>query len=311
MWYRFVFLAGLLVATMITIGVNLSPYATGYAAFVGQQMYIPWLMVALEWIIHYSTGISIFPFGSRDEDTYLLQKFLGYDRAVLVALIGGTCLAAFFSWTIINYEIFSTQPFTWMPVSNMLAPTTGFQTIPNLAVDFFNGADPFWRAFIDGFVPTFFENPLLIYSTVFLIWICPRYILKFLGVPDVAANLFGMMIWLIFSGVIFSYAYHSFVYQGVEAAYYRAYLFVLMNGVLVGLTGIPFPMDASHFFNNFFGSYFGIVSWGIVLAVMPLLMRSETVKKITKGLEDKTGALKPSWFPERGFLCRAGNRNLG
>ena len=99
-WYRFVFIAGLVIATMITIGVNLSPNATGYAAFVQNSIFIVWGMVGLEFAVHKSTKVSIFPFfihirncGRCSPNSYCIRNLSKKIQSQILDLKNTTLLA--------------------------------------------------------------------------------------------------------------------------------------------------------------------------------------------------------------------------
>ena len=66
----------------------------------------------------------------------------------------------------------------------------------------FSGSNPSAKAFLTGWVPTFFENPVLIYTFVLLVWISLRYFLQAIGVPENMANWTGMIAFIIVTAII-------------------------------------------------------------------------------------------------------------
>jgi hypothetical protein len=288
-WYFFVQLGFLLVSTMTLVFLTLSPASTASVNFYVKWEFLPWVLFGVAFFVLFATGgpgkgVSIMPLGLYDPDTFPLQRFLGYNGAFAVALVGGLILGGFFYWTVVtSHEV-------WIPVPRLLVGTTGgnqvFQSLSTDTREFFSGRDPTGVAMSNSLPPTFIENPLFVYSLMILIWLPVRYVVgMFIG--DELGNYVGLVSWIIGASILFPFIAHAWSYQESEPAYIKAFVFVLFNSVLVGLTGFPIPMDISHFANNWGASYYSIVGMGMVIpyigmaVMMPMWIGKKPIKSLT------------------------------
>ncbi len=279
-WYRLVYGGFIVISMLLIFGYDISGVSSPYIDWAKSMWFFTVGLYIFSWAVFFFTkgiskdgsGMSIMPFGDYDPDTYPVQGWLGYNGAVVVALISGLILASFFGYTTMSTQ----EP--WLPVPQVLLPQ-GLQVPEFGAYELFTGANRFSEAIANSVVPTFVENPALIFSLMLLTWIPIRLLLQLLGMSHYWANMFGILGFIIIGAFMFPFGYHIFSYQGSEVAYWRAFFFVLLNAIPVALTGIPIPMDLSHFTNNFMATYFAIVGFGMVLLTTTVAIPQQFIAK--------------------------------
>lgn len=245
--------------------VALSPAATEYADFYASKYWMPLAIGAVEILVLFVTGgpekgISIFPVGSFDPDTYPLQRFIGYYGALAVAIGAGIVLAIF--W----YTVVSATSESFLPVPKLLVE--GLQAFSSNTRDYLSGTNANANAIVSSVFPTFFENPTFLYSTMLLTWVPIMVFLRYaLNIPPLIASGVGMIVWVLSSGVLFAFLAHAFVYEDIEPAYNKAFIFVATCAIPTGLTGFPIPCDMAHLANNYAASLFSVVGVGSVIPV--------------------------------------------
>jgi len=266
-WGKIPTLLFMLLATFTFVMMTISPVQSPYVAWLGRYnlLSIAWIFFMLETLIYYITSdggedikkaISIMPFGSYSPRVYIVQRYIGYDLSCIASIIIAITLAIFIGDSVSQ----SLQP--WLPVPAMFMQG---QVINEGAIALFTGATPEGRGFVQGIMPAAFEDPVLIYSVIFGVALVVLFIGMLTGVDLGIAFPVGMAIGLLVVSVSFPFINHAFSFQSVEPAYYRSMAFVLITGTPTVLLGFPFPVDWSHYNNNYNAELAGIVGKGQVI----------------------------------------------
>lgn len=267
-WGKCISFTFLLIATLVVVGVSLSPNKTGYVDWVRSVMWMPWILLLTETMIYAITskfgeepekGISVMPFGSYSPRVYIVQRWLGYHLSVIVSLILAVMIALWIGSTV------QATKQIWTPVPGMFIRE---QIITTYSLSLFNGATPEDRAFSQGMVPSAFENPTLIFSVMFLVMIIASLIIfvaSLLGMDLGFIYPIAMIVSVVIASISFPYVYHAFSYGAVEPAYTRSMMFVLITATPCVIFGTPFVLDFSHYQNNAVATMAGLVGKGQVI----------------------------------------------
>lgn len=259
-WFSWVWLGYLGIGLFIILMLAISPFSTAYVAFfLSRFWWVPFVIFGLAWGVHALTGVSIMPLGHADDDTYPLQRILGYNGALMVSIIIGFALAIFF-----GSLVASTQQLFY-PVNPVFVTTAQQQVVGDWTYSFFSGATALSQGVASALPASILEDTVAVFLSM-LIWLFARYVVgKSIGMSDMTANILGMVAFIIAYPIIFGLSMHVFAYQAVEVAFWRAFSFAFICAIPVALTGFILPIAMAHFANNYVASTMNLIGYGVVI----------------------------------------------
>ena len=256
------------VATIFVLLLAISPVKTAYVEFfLANFFWLPFAVIGISYMVKRTTDISTFPMGDEDTDTYPLQKYLGYNAAIAIAIVGGILFSAY-----IAGEVISTQEL-FLPVNPIFV--TGVRSAQVFAEDvasIFTGTGGFFSGLAAAIPASTLEDSIAVFGAMLLS----------LGVRFGAETLIGLdrqhswpvgfVSFVLIYPFMFSFVFHAFAYGAVDAAFNRVFIFGLIGGSLTMATGFIFPIVAGHITNNFLAATLNIIGKGqlVVEQMIPI-----------------------------------------
>lgn len=260
--FNWIWLGYLGIATAIVVLLSLSPFHGPYVDFIlSRFLWIPWVFFGVSVVVRYVTNVSIFPIGDADDDTYIIQKYFGYDKALIFAIVASVIFAGF-----IAIDVLTTNQL-YLPVSPVYISgvATSNQVISDYTFQFFSGTSAVGTGLSASIPAELLEDTLsIMISMIFALGI--RFGLSKSGIiSEDVGTIVGTVAFILIYPVFFGFVLHTFAYQASDVALTRVFTFGLIGGTLAMLSGFILPVMMGHIANNFIGATAGLVAKGSII----------------------------------------------